>query len=95
MKWVYAVMSKEILYLKFCNFIELDMFISTMTTTPCSTPSNGNITSNSSTNINGKGNTPGPRPSATLHQGFVAALKDTFGFIETISHDKEIFFHFR
>ncbi|ROT65267.1 Cold shock domain-containing protein E1 [Penaeus vannamei] len=59
-----------------------------------STPSNGNVTSNSSTSINGKSNTPGPRPSATLHQGFVAALKDTFGFIETISHDKEIFFHF-
>lgn len=66
-----------------------------MTTTLCSTPSNGNVTSNSSTSINGKSNTPGPRPSATLHQGFVAALKDTFGFIETISHDKEIFFHFR
>lgn len=28
-------------------------------------------------------------------QGFIAALKDGFGFIETISHDKEIFFHFR
>ncbi|XP_026474088.1 cold shock domain-containing protein E1-like [Ctenocephalides felis] len=29
-----------------------------------------------------------------LCQGFVAALKDGFGFIETISHDKEVFFHF-
>ncbi|XP_058792775.1 cold shock domain-containing protein E1 [Phymastichus coffea] len=27
-------------------------------------------------------------------QGFIAALKDGFGFIETINHDKEIFFHF-
>ncbi|CAL4065525.1 unnamed protein product, partial [Meganyctiphanes norvegica] len=35
-----------------------------------------------------------PRVAATLHQGFIAALKDTFGFIETIAHDKEIFFHF-
>lgn len=27
--------------------------------------------------------------------GFVAALKDGFGFIETVNHDQEIFFHFR
>lgn len=29
-----------------------------------------------------------------VQQGYIAALKDGFGFIETISHDKEIFFHF-
>ena len=29
-----------------------------------------------------------------MYQGFVAALKDGFGFIETIQHDKEVFFHF-
>ena len=29
-----------------------------------------------------------------IQQGYIAALKDGFGFIETISHDKEIFFHF-
>ena len=29
-----------------------------------------------------------------VHQGYIAALKDGFGFIETISHDREIFFHF-
>lgn len=28
-------------------------------------------------------------------QGFIAALKDGFGFIETVNHDREIFFHFR
>ncbi|XP_014613100.1 PREDICTED: cold shock domain-containing protein E1 isoform X1 [Polistes canadensis] len=28
------------------------------------------------------------------YQGFIAALKDGFGFIETVNHDKEIFFHF-
>lgn len=27
-------------------------------------------------------------------QGYIAAIKDGFGFIETIAHDKEIFFHF-
>ena len=27
-------------------------------------------------------------------RGYVAALKDGFGFIETLQHDKEIFFHF-
>ena len=26
--------------------------------------------------------------------GYIAALKDGFGFLETLSHDKEIFFHF-
>lgn len=30
-----------------------------------------------------------------VYQGFIAALKDGFGFIETIQHDKEVFFHFR
>ena len=29
------------------------------------------------------------------YKGFVASLKDTFGFIETMAHDKEIFFHYR
>lgn len=28
-------------------------------------------------------------------QGFIAALKDGFGFIETVNHEREIFFHFR
>lgn len=28
------------------------------------------------------------------HKGFIASLKDTFGFIETVTHDKEIFFHY-
>lgn len=30
-----------------------------------------------------------------IYQGFIAALKDGFGFIETVEHDKEVFFHFR
>ncbi|XP_063227409.1 cold shock domain-containing protein E1-like isoform X2 [Bacillus rossius redtenbacheri] len=29
-----------------------------------------------------------------LYQGFIAALKDGFGFIETVAHDREVFFHF-
>ena len=33
--------------------------------------------------------------AAKVYKGFVASLKDTFGFIETLSHDKEIFFHYR
>lgn len=32
--------------------------------------------------------------SMQLYQGFVAALKDSFGFIETVDHDREVFFHF-
>ena len=35
------------------------------------------------------------RSSTQVYQGYVAALKESFGFIETCSHDKEIFFHFR
>ncbi|XP_060521185.1 cold shock domain-containing protein E1 [Cylas formicarius] len=34
------------------------------------------------------------RNSGQVYQGFVAALKDGFGFIETVQHDKEVFFHF-
>lgn len=33
--------------------------------------------------------------SRKMLQGFIAALKDGFGFIETKEHDKEIFFQFR
>lgn len=35
------------------------------------------------------------RSSSQMYQGFVAALKDGFGFIETMEHDREVFFHFR
>lgn len=31
---------------------------------------------------------------STVCQGFVAALKDGFGFIETVAHDREVFFRF-
>ena len=30
----------------------------------------------------------------TTYQGFVAVLKENFGFIETLQHDEEVFFHF-
>lgn len=32
--------------------------------------------------------------SSVKYQGFVAVLKENFGFIETIQHDEEVFFHF-
>lgn len=35
------------------------------------------------------------RSHSQTYQGFVAALKDGFGFIETLEHDREVFFHFR
>lgn len=34
------------------------------------------------------------KPNGQTYQGFIAALKDGFGFIETVNHEKEIFFHF-
>lgn len=36
----------------------------------------------------------GATSSRTVLQGFIAALKDGFGFIETSDHTKEVFFHF-
>lgn len=32
--------------------------------------------------------------SKTVYQGYVAVLKENFGFIETLQHDEEVFFHF-
>ncbi|KAL4717709.1 hypothetical protein ACJJTC_000858 [Scirpophaga incertulas] len=32
--------------------------------------------------------------SRPVHHGFIAALKDGFGFIETADHTREVFFHF-
>lgn len=29
-----------------------------------------------------------------VYNGFIAVLKENFGFIETLQHDKEVFFHF-
>lgn len=34
------------------------------------------------------------RCTTPTQQGFIATLKDNFGFIETAEHDKEVFFHF-
>jgi cold shock CspA family protein len=34
------------------------------------------------------------RTPVIRQQGFIATLKDSFGFIETADHDREIFFHF-
>lgn len=45
--------------------------------------SSGEKTQNGNKKLNGQ-----------VCQGFIAALKEAFGFIETVNHDKEIFFHF-
>lgn len=37
----------------------------------------------------------GDRGDGALHQGYIAALKDGYGFIENLAHDMEVFFHFR
>lgn len=49
------------------------------------------LTNGSSSN-GGGGSSSNTRP---IMQGFIAALKDGFGFIETSDHNKEVFFHFR
>ncbi|KAF2881106.1 hypothetical protein ILUMI_25072 [Ignelater luminosus] len=48
----------------------------------------------SATQTNGISKPMSGRSAQQVHQGFIAALKDGFGFIETVQHDKEVFFHF-
>lgn len=43
---------------------------------------------------NGKQAATNGATSGEVQQGFIAALKEAFGFIETLNHDREIFFHF-
>ena len=38
---------------------------------------------------------PQPQTQEMPQKGFIATLKDSYGFIETALHDKEVFFHFR
>ena len=45
--------------------------------------------SSASSSSNSEGNTTNKK----VH-GYIAAIKDGFGFLETLDHDKEIFFHF-
>lgn len=62
--------------------------------------SNGEIprTTNSSSTRNGitKSDMNGSDSniSKTVYHGYVAVLKENFGFIETLEHDEEVFFHF-
>lgn len=35
------------------------------------------------------------RNGKTRKQGFLAVLKENFGFIETADHDREVFFQYR
>ncbi|XP_073973072.1 cold shock domain-containing Unr isoform X2 [Rhodnius prolixus] len=57
-----------------------------------------NNNNNNNNNINNgirNGNAAVGHHNSTAHyQGFIAALKDGFGFIETNTHDSEVFFHF-
>lgn len=47
---------------------------------------------NSSTGSNGNGNA--INGSGKIYHGYIAVLKEMFGFIETLKHDEEVFFHF-
>ncbi|XP_024080946.1 cold shock domain-containing protein E1 isoform X2 [Cimex lectularius] len=53
------------------------------------TPSNASFVPNNNNINNGVRN-----GNHSTHQGYIAALKDGFGFIETDTHDNEVFFHF-
>ncbi|GAB0096270.1 cold shock domain-containing protein E1 [Sergentomyia squamirostris] len=41
-----------------------------------------------------KNNNNGTGPKPAIFYGFIAVLKENFGFIETLDHDEEVFFHF-
>lgn len=36
----------------------------------------------------------GETAGGQIYRGFIAVIKENFGFIETLSHDEEVFFHF-
>lgn len=55
---------------------------------------NSNINRNANSKLDNYNESNGSANSATKYQGFIAVLKDNFGFIETIQHDEEVFFHF-
>ena len=50
--------------------------------------------SSSTSLASSSGSAAAPPSSAPRLQGFIATLKETFGFIETAEHEKEVFFHF-
>ncbi|XP_031630899.1 cold shock domain-containing protein E1 isoform X2 [Contarinia nasturtii] len=66
------------------------------TSTVNSAPDSVRTTSALARNLNGKSDdvSSGASANTTKYQGFVAVLKENFGFIETIQHDEEVFFHF-
>lgn len=37
---------------------------------------------------------PQPQNQQQVYKGFIAVIKENFGFIETCDHDEEVFFHF-
>ncbi|XP_013112938.2 cold shock domain-containing protein E1 isoform X2 [Stomoxys calcitrans] len=39
-------------------------------------------------------NMSGTETGQPMYRGFIAVIKENFGFIETLSHDEEVFFHF-
>lgn len=39
-------------------------------------------------------NLTGTETGQPMYRGFIAVIKENFGFIETLSHDEEVFFHF-
>ncbi|XP_055621287.1 cold shock domain-containing protein E1 isoform X2 [Toxorhynchites rutilus septentrionalis] len=61
---------------------------------PSAGMNNGNRTMNNNSSIMKVSYANGNIKSGKIHHGFIAVLKENFGFIETIDHDQEVFFHF-
>lgn len=58
------------------------------------TPSKGSASGASASSSSSSGQQQQQQQLGERSLGYIAALKDGFGFLETLSHDKEIFFHF-
>uniref|UniRef100_A0A7G3AQ78 Putative inner membrane n=1 Tax=Lutzomyia longipalpis TaxID=7200 RepID=A0A7G3AQ78_LUTLO len=54
----------------------------------------GGIAQKMSPNSSAKNNNNGNGSKGPVFYGFIAVLKENFGFIETLDHDEEVFFHF-
>ncbi|XP_058828474.1 cold shock domain-containing protein E1 isoform X2 [Topomyia yanbarensis] len=61
---------------------------------PSAGMNNGNRTLNNSSSMLKANYANGNIKTGKIQHGFIAVLKENFGFIETIEHDQEVFFHF-
>lgn len=67
--------------------------VNTNTSSNC-TSNNNTIGHNNNSNSIVGNNSTANASGQTVYRGFIAVIKENFGFIETLSHTEEVFFHF-